>query len=159
MGFLILVREVDPFVDFSAVGVLVRFLKGIASWLWVVAIMGLVGSVSRRRTDEKKPQVDPQSAHGRATLVDRVAEYAQDARLPFYIMHQTVIVLIAFYVVQWDTGALLKYLVICLSAIVVTLLLYDIGVRRTRLTRFLFGLRPRRRAPDRPAREGGVLSD
>ena len=37
-----------------------------------------------------------------------------------------------------------KYLVICLSTLAVTLLLYDIGVRRTRLTRFLFGMRPRR---------------
>jgi hypothetical protein len=35
-----------------------------------------------------------------------------------------------------------KYLVICLSTLAVTLLLYDIGVRR--LTRFLFGMRPRR---------------
>jgi hypothetical protein len=35
-----------------------------------------------------------------------------------------------------------KFLVIVLSALIVTLLVYDIGVRRTRPTRFLFGLKP-----------------
>jgi hypothetical protein len=33
--------------------------------------------------------------------------------------------------------------VIVLSALIVTLLAYDIGVRRTRPTRFLFGLKPK----------------
>jgi hypothetical protein len=34
---------------------------------------------------------------------------------------------------------LLKYVVISLSTLVITLVVYDVGVRRTRLTRFLFG--------------------
>ena len=75
--------------------------------------------------------------------MDRVTRYAGESQLPFYVLHMTPIVIIGFYVVQWDVNALLKYLVIVLSALVVALLLYDIGVRRTRLTRFLFGLRPK----------------
>jgi hypothetical protein len=35
-----------------------------------------------------------------------------------------------------------KYLVISLAALVVTLLLYDLGVRRAAVTRLLFGMKP-----------------
>ena len=71
-----------------------------------------------------------------------MVEYAGEAQLPFYILHQTPIVVIGFYVVPWEVSVLVKYIVITLSSLVVTLLLYDIGVRRTRLTRFLFGMKP-----------------
>ena len=58
-------------------------------------------------------------------------------------LHYGPVVVIGHYVVQWPTSALIKYLVIALSSLVVTLALYDIGVRRTRVTRFLFGMRDR----------------
>ena len=148
MGYLIQVLEVDPLMDYSAVGVLTRFLKGMASWFWVVAIMGLAGRGSQPRArQERGAESDrdskPQPSRNKPTFMDRVAEYAQDARLPFYVLHQTPIVVIGFYVVQWNASATIKYLVICLSSLVVTLVVYDIGVRRTRLTRFLFGMRPK----------------
>jgi glucan biosynthesis protein C len=75
--------------------------------------------------------------------MDRVGEYAREAQLPFYVLHYAPVVVIGHYVVQWPTGALVKYLVIALSSLVATLVLYDIGVRRTRVTRFLFGMRHR----------------
>ncbi len=49
--------------------------------------------------------------------------------------------MIGFFVVLWEVGVLTKYVVIALFSLVVTLLLFDIGVKRTRLTRVLFGLR------------------
>ena len=52
--------------------------------------------------------------------------------------------MIGYYVVQWEAGVLLKYVVIALASFAVTLLLYEFGVRRTRVTRFLFGMKPRR---------------
>ena len=75
--------------------------------------------------------------------MDRVSAYAGEAQLPFYVLHMTPIVIIGFYVVQWEVNALVKYLVIVLATLGVTLLLYDIAVRRTWLTRFLFGMKPR----------------
>jgi glucans biosynthesis protein C len=55
--------------------------------------------------------------------------------------------MIGFYVVQWDVGALVKYPVISFTALVVTLALYDVGVRRTAVTRVLFGMKA-------PSRQG-----
>ena len=60
--------------------------------------------------------------------------------MPFYIIHQTVIVVIGFYVVRWKTGLAIKYLLIVTATFVVTLFLFEV-IRRTNFTRFLFGMK------------------
>jgi surface polysaccharide O-acyltransferase-like enzyme len=75
-------------------------------------------------------------------LGTRVIAYVGEAFLAVYILHQTVVFVIGYYVVQWGATALLKYFVISLVALAVTLLLYEFAVRRTRVTRWLFGMRP-----------------
>jgi hypothetical protein len=62
--------------------------------------------------------------------------------LPFYILHYLPIRIVGFYVVQWEVCARVRYVVIVLSSLVATLLLYEIGARRWRMTRFLFGMKP-----------------
>jgi hypothetical protein len=133
VGILVEVFDVQPSTDYDLGSVLVRFLKGFASWFWIVAIMGLAG----RASQPGKPAPPTRQP----TRMDRLALYANQAQLPFYVLHQMPIVVIGFYVIQWDINALAKYLIICLSTLVVTLALYDLGVRRTRLTRFLFGMK------------------
>ena len=76
-------------------------------------------------------------------FLDRVERYANEAVLPFYILHQTAIVIIAFYVVQWNTSVLLKFFTIAMAALTITLLLYEVVIKRTTATRFLFGMKPR----------------
>ena len=52
---------------------------------------------------------------------------------------------IGFCVVQWETNAFVKSVVVTLASLVATLVLCDIGVRRAEpLTRFLLGTRPER---------------
>ena len=60
------------------------------------------------------------------------------------MLHQTVIIIVAFYVVQWNAPILLKYLVIVLASFAATMLLYEIA-RRWGVTRFLFGLKKKKR--------------
>ena len=163
---LYLVLEIDPFTDYSALSVAMRFLRGFASWFWVVAIMGLLnrgrrsGAQKERRATEIKHGSQPHSLDRsrEPSLKERIAGYVKEAQLPFYILHQTPIVLIGYYVVQWNVNALYKYIVISLSALVVTLVVYDIGVRRTRLTRFLFGMRSRRESTEVPPPHLGETS-
>jgi glucans biosynthesis protein C len=64
--------------------------------------------------------------------------------LPFYVLHEPVIVAIAFWLVRWDVGIVPKYLALVLASFTGTLALYEFGVRRTRITRFLFGMKPPR---------------
>ncbi len=70
-------------------------------------------------------------------------KYAGEIGMPFYIWHQTVIVVIAFAVVQWPVGAPAKYLVIAVASLAVTVLLCEL-TRRNAVTRFLFGMKAQR---------------
>jgi hypothetical protein len=143
--------ETDPWTSYSAVGLLARFFKGLGSWYWVVAIMGIAGYMSQRgeRQDQlvPAPNGDPDSrllkpSPGPAWM-DGLAIYVKEAQLPYYVLHLTPMIIIAFFVVQWQVNALVKYGVIVLGTLVAILMVYDLAIRRTWPTRFLFGLRPR----------------
>jgi hypothetical protein len=63
---------------------------------------------------------------------------------------------VAFFVVQWAVGVTSKYLIIAALAYLGTIILYDLLVRCTNVTRFLFGMRPlRRKSPEAPAARPG----
>lgn len=84
-------------------------------------------------------------AYGRRFLgfTNRWLKYASEASYPFYTLHQTVIVVMGFYVVQWNAGVAVKFVTIVIGAFAVTTILYDLLVKRTNVTRFLFGLKQR----------------
>lgn len=69
--------------------------------------------------------------------------YANEAVLPFYILHQPVILLIGYFVIPLALPIALKYLMITPLAFGATLGLYEVGVRRWNLARRFFGLRAR----------------
>src|SRR6266542_154506 len=133
----------DPFTDSDPLSLAFRLVKSLDGWLWVVAILGLARSrfANRSRSAASSASVDRAD---RATLVRRLGAYANGAVLPFYVLHETVIVVIAYWVLTWRIGAGAQYLLIVLSSLTATLLLYEVGVRRTRVTRLLFGLKPGR---------------
>jgi glucans biosynthesis protein C len=60
--------------------------------------------------------------------------------LPFYILHQTVIIIFGFFVVQWDLSMMEKFLIIFTSSFFVTIGLYQI-IRRNNTMRFFFGMK------------------
>ena len=121
------VYDVDPLHSYDWGSILWRMVKGAGAWACVVAILGLgFGEVPMW-----------------PNLGARVIAYASEAFLAVYILHQTVVFVIGYYVVQWQTTALLKYVVISLASLAVTLLLYEFAVRRMRVTRWLFGMRPK----------------
>lgn len=72
--------------------------------------------------------------------------YANQAVLPFYVLHQPVILLIGYFVIPLALPIAVKYLIIAPPAFGITLGLYEYGVRRVNLLRFFFGLKPRQAA-------------
>jgi glucan biosynthesis protein C len=102
----------------------------IACWCWLVAIIG-VGSIL-------------------LNFGNRVLRYASDAVLPVYILHQTIIVSLGFYVVRWNTGVALKYFFVAIATLVSSLAIYEV-IRRANVTRFLFGMKLLKRStPAKP---------
>ncbi len=72
---------------------------------------------------------------------NRWLEYGKEAILPFFMLHQPVIMVIAYYMVQWNAGIPLKLLTVLLSSFVVTLGFYDLLIRRVGLLRRLSGMK------------------
>ncbi|MFI7413256.1 acyltransferase [Streptomyces sp. NPDC049627] len=114
----------DPFTEGSPFALVTRAVFGAAGWCWVVAILGLLD----RPREARAPS--------------RAMVYLGLAALPLYVLHQPVVVALAYGVVGWSAPILIKYVVIVTGSLAVILVLYEVVVRRTRVTRFLFGMRP-----------------
>jgi len=107
--------------------ILSQLVQALNTWCWIVVIFKLG---SRYLTQNNK-----------------FLKYANEAVLPFYILHQTVIITIGFYVVQWNSGVWLKYLVISSTSFIAIMAIYELLVRRFNVFRFLFGMRLKRKSP------------
>jgi len=66
--------------------------------------------------------------------------WARDASYPIYILHQTVIIAIGYWVIQQPWHAWTKFAVVVLGTLAICVALYE-GIRRFSLTRLLFGLK------------------
>jgi hypothetical protein len=73
--------------------------------------------------------------------------YANEAVLPFYIFHQTVLLTVGYFVLQWGLPEVLEWAVIVVISFAVIMALYEFGVRRFNVMRFLFGMKPAGRIP------------
>jgi len=81
--------------------------------------------------------------------------YANEAVLPFYIMHQTVIICVGYFVVRWAIPDLAKFAVIAASSFAIITALYELLMRRINVLRFLFGMKVRSKAPSAQPTEAG----
>ena len=131
--------------DYHPWSVLWRLLKAVAGWAWTIGIFGLVATLVQRPAKRG-------SSVTRSALAGQLGRYANEAVLPFYVVHQAPIVIVGFYVVQWDVGIAAKYLTISLVSFAITLAVYDLLIRRTNVTRLLFGMPRLRSGVPTPAR-------
>jgi len=97
-------------------------IRAFNSWFWLIAIVGY-------------------GLHW-GNFNSRFLTYANEAVLPFYILHQTVIVTLCFYLISWQTAVGVKYLVIASTSMAAILAIYEVLIRRINISRFLFGLKP-----------------
>ena len=109
-------------VPYSAHYAMALTLRGLTEWSALVGVLGY----ARRYLDRPHPWL--------AWAADRVP--------PFYIWHQTAIVLIAAWVIRWDIGVPAKFAVILTASLVVTLALCEL-IGRSAPSRVLFGMRRR----------------
>jgi surface polysaccharide O-acyltransferase-like enzyme len=68
-------------------------------------------------------------------------KYASEAVLPFYVLHQTIIVGIDFFVVQLPLPIVAKIAIVIVSAFASITIIYEYCVRRWNVTRVLFGMK------------------
>ncbi len=90
------------------------------TWTWLIGLLGFGHSYLNRGS--------------------RLLSYLSATAYPFYVLHQTVIVLIGFYVVRWSIGTLPKFLAVAITALGITLGLCEV-LRRWNVTRVLLGMK------------------
>ena len=131
-GPLLMTAGDDAFTATTAHAIVARTLFGFSGWCWVVAILGLL--------DRPRP-ASAATTRGRRSAVRTVYGYLANGALPLYILHQPIVVAVAYGIVRMDAPIIVKYLVIVAASLVLTVSAYELLVRRTRLTRWLFGMR------------------
>lgn len=68
---------------------------------------------------------------------------ANEAIYPFYLLHQPIIIVIAFYMVQWNIPVVWKALFITLTSFSLTVSVYWFLIRPFNVTRVIFGMKPK----------------
>jgi hypothetical protein len=112
-------------------------LQGLAGWAWVAVIMGFAQSLAARH--HRKPGSGKDRASVTGGRLARAARYANEAVLPFYLLHEPVIVAAAWLIVRWHAPITGKYAVLVIVSFAATVALYETLVRRFRVTRLLVG--------------------
>jgi surface polysaccharide O-acyltransferase-like enzyme len=96
-------------------------LKSFNSWCWMIVFLNL-GS---RFLNFNNPAL----------------RYMSEASLPFYILHQPIIIMIGFWLTNWNLGVLIKFMTLSSISFTMIALLYELLVRRLKLLRISFGLK------------------
>jgi hypothetical protein len=130
---------IDPWSGREGPAVILRFVKGSTSWCLTLAVVGIATRIGQRPADTR-------STPTRTSFWSRLATYGREAQLPYYVLHQTPIIIIGYYVVGRSWPALAKFLIIFFGSLAVTLLVYELLVRRIGLLRVLFGMRSKKQS-------------
>jgi glucan biosynthesis protein C len=130
MGLFVLALDYSMFdSSFSLQFVLYQAIVAVGTWGWIVFLMSMGAKYLNRP--------------------GRVLAYANEAVLPFYLFHQTIILSIGWFVIRWNMGVLPKAIIVTVTSFAATLILYDVFVRNSNVLRFFFGMRPKKE-PIRP---------
>lgn len=132
VGFSIVYNLIPNPDEMSLSLVVAGMMRYFGGWISVLAFFGL----GMQYLTMRKPRLD----------------YANEAVLPFYILHQTVILVVGFFVLQWAIPDVLEWMVVLVISFVVIMLFYEYLIRRWNVMRFLFGMK---RLPSRSA-EGAM---
>jgi glucan biosynthesis protein C len=99
-------------------------LKPLVAWTWVFALIGYGKQYLNRK--------------------HTVLNYLNQAVYPFYILHQTVIVVLVYYFVQLPNESILsKYIYTLGTTFFISVLTYHLLIRPFAIMRFLFGMKPK----------------
>lgn len=111
---------------------LVHFLESLVQvsnlWAWIITIFGLAAIYLN------KPS--------------RYLAYANQAVYPFYILHQTVTVVIGYYIYSEPWTLFPKFMILTVGTFGISFLIYEVIIRRTKLFWPVFGLKSRSEAKE-----------
>ncbi len=112
---------VEPHLHYTVQGAAYALLLAGNAWAWVMTFLGF----GRRYLNRPS----------------RVLTYANEGIYPFYILHQTVIVILAYYVIPLDENPIAEFLFLSVLALALTAAVYEVWIRPFDRMRVLFGMK------------------
>jgi peptidoglycan/LPS O-acetylase OafA/YrhL len=97
------------------------FVANVFTWMCVLAFLGY--------------------GYRHLSFCNPLLRWARDASYPIYILHQTLIVVIGYYVIQTSWSPWSKYWIVLIATLASCCMLYELVVRRFGVTRVMFGMR------------------
>ncbi|MEM9886729.1 MAG: acyltransferase family protein [Bacteroidota bacterium] len=120
LGFALLLFITHFFEDNIYIHFTEALIKVVNSWSWILALVGYAAVYLNRSS--------------------RSLRYLNEAVYPFYIFHQTITIIIAYYLLDVNWSFLPKFLLLVLGTFLGSWLLFEI-TRRIRWIRPLFGMK------------------
>ncbi|MBN2002367.1 MAG: acyltransferase family protein [Anaerolineae bacterium] len=117
---IIAALTVSPLARAGVSMVIIHIFYYLGRWSWIVALCGL--------------------GHAYFNRDHAFLRYANTISYPFYILHFLVNTLVGYFVVRWQVGVALKYLLINLATFAGLFVVIEV-VRRIPVTRFLLGMK------------------
>ncbi|MBI3124845.1 MAG: acyltransferase family protein [Ignavibacteriales bacterium] len=71
----------------------------------------------------------------------KLLTYANESVYPLYILHQSVELIFAYYIIQLDWAVLPKFVLLVVLTFGISFLLYELLIKRFNITRLLFGMK------------------
>lgn len=104
----------ESFVPYS-------FLRSLNCWVWLCAIFGF--------------------AKHHLSNNDSYLTYSCQAVMPFYVLHQTFIVVIGYFLSTMSLPIVVKFVVLALSAFTLIMICFETLIKKNRVLRVVFGMK------------------
>jgi len=119
--YLLLASKFSGLPDLSPESVMLAFMRNLALWLTLIVVLG----------------------YGQKYLNfgGQWLAYMNKAAYPIYIIHQTIVLVIGFFVVPTGLGVVPKFLSTMVISFFSCLIIYDLLIKRLAALRWLFGVK------------------
>lgn len=88
---------------------------------------------------------------------NRFLTYTNEGIYPFYILHQTVIVIIGYFALQWSMGIHAQFFMVSTLSLAASVWIYVLHIRPFNIMRILFGLKRLQRISKSENRENSII--
>ncbi|MFC3881284.1 acyltransferase family protein [Algoriphagus namhaensis] len=121
LAFSLLIGLRIVFEDSTLIHFIEAGLKVVNLWAWILVLFGYASAY--------------------LNTPSKALKYANEAVYPFYILHQTIIIVLGYYLMHVDLSFLTKFSIMSIGTFGLTWVIYEVAIRRWSVIRPLFGLK------------------
>lgn len=120
IGFTALLSIITLFEDGYERHFIEALISVFSFWSWILTLFGYASKYLN------KPS--------------KALSYCNEAVYPFYILHQTITVIIGYFLMNWNWNFLIKFSILTIGTFISSWIIYEFLIRRMTIIRPLFGL-------------------